>query len=191
MFFERYNKNVMEPFAISVISGSFNSKYAEYTQPTNTDNFDYLSPDGMHALEVVSVIPKNELEAYEYEKQLSKGKTNLKKSRIKCAKFKEDGHLLSYYGGSLRPIIKSIEDAVKLKSSKAKKRTAIRQYDSIDLCVCVQDSGLMDLYSYQIADFTFDFGTSGFNNIVCITPSYFFRYTKGCGFEEYARKKFQ
>ena len=42
MYYERYSKGVIEPFAIEAIAKSFNSKYAEYRQPTNTDNFDFI-----------------------------------------------------------------------------------------------------------------------------------------------------
>ena len=31
MFFERYSKEVIEPFAISVIAKSFDTKYAQYS----------------------------------------------------------------------------------------------------------------------------------------------------------------
>lgn len=185
MPFARYDKNTMEPFAISVIAHSFSSVYSEYIQPTDTDNFDFISPDGLHALEVVSVIPKNEINAYEYEAQLSKGKKNLKLDKVEWAKVNEDGSLSSYYGGSLRSTIEMIMGAVKKKCAKAKGRKNFCQYESIDLCVCVQDGSLMDLHSYQIADF--DFADIVFNNIFFITPSYFFRYTKQFGFEEYPR----
>ena len=50
MFFERYNKEVIEPFAISVIAKSFDTKYAQYIHPTDDDNFDYISLDGLHAV---------------------------------------------------------------------------------------------------------------------------------------------
>lgn len=183
MYYKRYSKEVMEPFAIQAIAKSFDSKYAEYTQPTNTDNFDFLSPDGLSAVEVVSIIPDNERKAYVYGLELSKGKTNLKTSGIKRAVFKEDGSLFCYYGGSVPEIIKAIKNAVTEKSTKAERRKQIRRFDSIDLCVCVQDGSLMDLQSYQIADF--DFSESPFANIFFITPSYFIRYSKDSSFEDY------
>ena len=185
MFFERYNKVVIEPFAISVIAKSFDAKYAQYIHPTDDDNFDYISLDGLHAMEVVLVIPENERKAYEYEVQFSKGKTHLRINRIKDARIREDGSLLSYYGGSLRSLIAAIKDVVKIKCSKSKRRKAIKSFVTVDLCVCVQDGSLMDLHSYRIAGF--DFSESKFDNIFFITPSYFFRYSKATGFEEYPR----
>lgn len=185
MFFERYDKEIMEQFAKDVISKSFDYKYFKYIKPVNTDNFDFISPDGLNALEVTSVIPKNVLEAYQYEKEMAKGKTNLKKQRIKEAVFKDDGSLSSYYGGSFGAIIKEIKNAVEEKNTKAKRRKELRNYDSVDLCICVQDGGLMDLYSYKIAGFAFD--NSEFDNIFFITQSFFFRYSKNTGFEEYQR----
>lgn len=186
MFFERYGKKVMEPFAISVIARSFDSRYADYTQPENTDDFDFVSPDGLHAVEVVSIIPENEKNAYEYELQLSKGKTELRKNRIKDAVFKEDGSFISYYGGSFHSIITMIRNTVENKCNKAKRRAENHYYETIDLCVCVQDGSLMDLRSYQLANF--DFSDVPFDNIFFITPSYFFRYSKASSFQEYLRK---
>lgn len=185
MFFERYSKEVIEPFAIAVIAKSFDIKYAQYIHPTDNDDFDYITLDGLHAVEAVLVIPENEKKAYEYEVQLSKGKTHLRINRIKDAVIREDGSLLSYYGGSLRSLIASIKEAVNVKCNKAKRRKAIKAFETVDLCVCVQDGSLMDLHSYRIAGF--DFSESQFDNIFFITPSYFFRYSKATGFEEYPR----
>lgn len=185
MLHRRYSKDVMEPFALTVISKSFDSRYSEYTRPTDTDNFDFISPDGVQALEVVSIIPDNEIKAYEYETQHFKGKTNLNVKIIKCAKIKENGSLLAYYGGSIGEIIRLINERVVEKCEKAKRRSAMHKYESVDLCVCVQDGSLMDLQSYIIADFNFT--ETPFKNIFFITPSYFFRYTKEYGFEEYPR----
>ena len=185
MFFERYNKKVMEPFAITVIAKSFDTKYAQYVHPIDDDNFDFISSDGLHAMEIVSVIPENEKKAYQYEVQLSKGKIDLRANKIKDAVVREDCSLLSYYGGSLRSIITAIKKAVDYKCKIAKRRKTIKSYETVDLCVCVQDGGLMDLYSYRIADF--DFKESQFDNIFFITPSHFFRYSKDTDFEEYLR----
>ena len=186
MFFERYNKKVMEPFAITVIAKSFDAKYAQYIHPTNDGDFDFISLDGLHAVEVVTVFPKNEKEAYEYEVQLYKGKTHLRTNRIKDAIVKEDGSLLSYYGGSLRSIIADIKKEVNRKCDKVNRRKTINNsVKCIDLCVCVQDGSLMDLHSYTTAGF--DFTESPFDNIFFITPSYFFRYSRTTGYEEYPR----
>jgi len=62
--FKRYDKDELEPFAITVISQSFDLKYAEYIRPEDTDNFDFVSPNGKCAVEVVLVAPKNEMNAY-------------------------------------------------------------------------------------------------------------------------------
>ena len=186
MFFERYSKKVMEPFAITVIAKSFDSKYAQYIHPSDDNDFDYISPDGLHAVEVVSVIPQNEMNAYEYEVQLSKGKRHLKTIKIAGAVVSEDGKLVRFYGGSLRTIISEIQNAVNKKCDKAKKRAEKQHYEAIDLCVCVQDGSLMDLHSYQLANF--DFSGVPFDNIFFITPLYFFRYSKASSFEEYPRK---
>ena len=101
------------------------------------------------------------------------------------ATFKNDGSLFKYYGSSIGAIIAKILAAVDNKSDKARRRIVKHHFDKIDLCVLVQDGSLMDLHSYQISDF--DFSNVPFENIFFITPSYFFRYTKTIGFQEYQR----
>lgn len=188
-FSERYEKKTTEPFAISVISKSFDSKYAEYIHPKDTDNFDFVSPDGKRAVEVVFAIPKNELSTYAYEKALSKNSPESKreatKRKLKQAKFDNDGNILRYYGGSIQEIIKIIKKRVTEKNEKVQKRKNFEEYESIDLCVGVQDGSLMDIWSYRNADF--DFKDLVFDNIFFITPSHFFRYSVSSGFEEYPR----
>ena len=187
--FERYEKGTTELFALSVISKSFDSKYAEYIYPQNTDNFDFISPDDKRALEVVFAIPQNELNTYAYEKALSKNSPESKKEatkrKIKQAKFDKDGSILRYYGGSIQEIVKIIKKRVAEKNEKAKKRKNFEKYESIDLCVGVQDGSSMDMQSFQMADFNFK--DLVFDNIFFITPSHFFRYSVSSGFEEYPR----
>lgn len=77
-FYKRYSKEIMESFALRVLKFSFDSKYGEYFAPANSDNFDYISPDGNDALEITSIITKNEMEEYIYEKLKASGKQNLK-----------------------------------------------------------------------------------------------------------------
>ncbi len=60
----RYNKKTIEPYAISVISQSYDKTYASFYSPVDTDNFDYLSVDGTKALEISLVLTSNESEAY-------------------------------------------------------------------------------------------------------------------------------
>ena len=186
MFFERYDKKHMESFAINVIAKSFDLKYATYVRPTDTDNFDYVSPDDLHAVEIVSVIPANELEAYKYEKQLAQGKKMPQSDRVINAIVREDGSLGGYYGGSLTAIIQSVKNAIIEKCTKARKRTNLQKYETIDLCICIVDGGLLDLYSFQNA--RFDFSESLFDNIFFITASCFIRYSKSSLYEEYSRK---
>lgn len=44
-FFERYNKKVIEEFALGVITESFDKKYGAYIKSQDSDNFDFISPD--------------------------------------------------------------------------------------------------------------------------------------------------
>lgn len=57
-FYKRYSKEIMESFALRVLKFSFDSKYGEYFAPANSDNFDYISPDGNDALEITSIKTK-------------------------------------------------------------------------------------------------------------------------------------
>lgn len=89
------------------------------------------------------------------------------------------------YGGSIQEIIKIIKKRVTEKNEKAQKRKNFEKYESIDLCVGVQDGGLIDMQSFQMADFNFK--DLVFDNIFFITPSYFLRYSTSTGFEKYTR----
>lgn len=185
MFFKRYDKHIMEPFAIKIIEKSFDEKYGEYLHPLDDDDFDYVSPDGMCAVEMVSVIPPNEINVYKYEMLLAAGKKP-RTTEIKGAAIKEDGNLLAYHGGSLTGIMKQITECVRRKSEIAKRRMENKQYMRVDLCVSIQDGGLMDLRSYQIMDF--EFSQCPFENIFFITRSCFIRYSEATSFEEYPRR---
>ncbi len=188
--FKRYDKSEIEPFAISVIAQSFDSKYAEYIRPKDTDNFDLVSPDGKRAVEVVLVAPENEMNAYVYEKTIDnpnspESKKEATKRKIKQAVFDEDGKPRRYYGGSIQEIVKEIKKRATEKNEKAHKRKNFEMYESVDLCVCVQDGALLDILSFQIADF--DFKELVFDNIFFITTERFLRYSADNGFEEYQR----
>lgn len=175
----------MEPFALRVLRFSFDLKYGEYHAPTNSDNFDYVSPDGNNALEITSVITKNEMEEYIYEKFKASGKQNLKSSHIKDLKLTDDGDIQSYYGGSMSEVISLIRKALENKQKKALRRLEIKSYKSVDLCMCINDGSLFNKYSFEIA-FN-DLDKYLFNNIFFITSAHFIRYNKKIGFEEYPR----
>jgi len=75
---KQYNKETIEPFALNTIARSFDPKYSEYSSPTDTNNFDFISKDGTCALEVTLVIPENERREHIYEVKKAKVKTILK-----------------------------------------------------------------------------------------------------------------
>lgn len=184
-FFERYNKHIIEPFAIKTIAASYDKEYGTYYSPTDTNNFDYISPTHEQAIEITSVIPKNEINVYKYEKLKSKRKTHLRTSHIKSLKLKPNGDIYSYYGGSINEINHAIRKSLELKHAKAVERIKNKPYKQVDLCICIQDGSLMDLFSFELA-FT-DLEKYIFDNIFFITPSYFIHYKKGNGFFEYPR----
>ena len=67
-FFERYDKRIIEPFAIKTIAASFDERYGMYHSPIDTDNFDYISKlkDKGYDLYILSDIAK---ESHEYVKR--------------------------------------------------------------------------------------------------------------------------
>lgn len=150
-FYKRYSKEILEPFALRVLKFSFDSKYEEYFAPTNSDNFDYISSNGNNALEITSVITKNEMKEYIYEKLSASGKKNLKSSYIKDLQLTDDGHIQSYYGGSMSETISLIRKRLESKQKKALKRLEIKSYESVDLCMCINDGSLLDKYSFELA----------------------------------------
>lgn len=185
-FFERFSKEIIEPFAIKTIAASFDSRYHTYLSPSNSDNFDYLSPSGDCALEITTVIPGNEMNMYVYEKLKANGKDNLDFSKIKGLRLKDNGEIYSYYGGSVVEIVKAINKSIQNKQSKALNRIKKKTYKYIDLAICMVDGSLFDLSSFEL-NFK-DLISEPFNNIFFITPLYFIRYNKDMGFIEYPRK---
>lgn len=99
MRYDRYDKNVIEPYALSTIAYSYDLSYKNYFRPKNTDNFDYISQDGKRALEISLVISENEREAYIYDKELN-NKKDPDPLRIKDVRIEENGNIVSYRGGS-------------------------------------------------------------------------------------------
>lgn len=185
VFFDYLNKSTIEPFAQKTIGLSFDKKYLEYYSPSNKDNFDLISPMNDNALEVTTVIPKNIIASYKYEKAMAKGKKNLRISQIKGAQFKEDGTLHSCNGCSIKEIIESTYIAIKEKKRIAEKRMREHKYICVDLCLCMFEGGLFDLTSFELA-FN-DLHQYPFSNIFFITNSCFIVFNKNYGFKEHAR----
>lgn len=185
MFFKRYSKEIIEPFALNTIGLSFDSKYLLYKAPLNSDNFDFISPDGKKALEITLVITENERNAYQYEIEKAKGKNKLDLSRVNYLKI-SDEHLDLYYGGSMSEIKSAIFEAIKNKQIKAETRIERTGVETIDLCICMYDGSLLDLNSFKL--FNLDINNVIFDNIFFITPSYFIRYDiKNNELSEYPR----
>ena len=167
-----YNSNIMELFAQKTISLSYNSIYSTFDWNKKADDFDFTSPDKKIALEVVSIIPKNIIEACKYEKELAKGKKPTSKN-IKMAKIDTSGSLISYYGGSMTEIRRAFINAIKIKHEKAIKRPI--KYAVYELCICADDGALFD------SDLSFDFLLESdllskvcFSKIFIITSAHFF-----------------
>ena len=61
MFFERFDKKIIEKFALQTISKSFNYTYGEFILPNDTNNFDAVSLDNSRALEVTIAVAENNM----------------------------------------------------------------------------------------------------------------------------------
>jgi len=179
----RYDKRIIEPFALNTLAKSFDNRFNLYYKPENTDNFDFISLDNKRALEVVSVVSKNEMNAYVYENELLKGKQNLNTKNIKEARLNDDGSLQRYYGASIQELLSLIEERTEKKNTKAIIRAESSSFEVVDLCLCVDDGGLLDLNSCNALNFK----SYIFNNIFIITSSCFLCYNKLSGFKEYRR----
>lgn len=184
-FFERYDKHIIEEFAIRTISKSYDSSYGLYLIPTDTDDFDGVSPDNRHALETTLVTSNNNMEAYKYEKQFAYGKRKPHTKRIKGAQLNVFGELTQWQGGPIAEIVEKIQKTIDEKESKAKKRLSIKKYETVDLCICIDDGGWFDGKDFSLINLTLN--DTIFENIFFITSSLFFRYTKANGFEQYKR----
>ena len=184
MFFKRYDKKVIEEFAIRTIRKSFDDSYGLYILPNDTNNFDSISPDNRRALEITLVVSKNNMEGYIYEKLFAQGKPNLEFEHIKNYKTNSSGKLLQWQGGPIEEISNKIQQAINQKEEKARKRLSKKQYDSIDLCICIDDGGYFDAETF--GNINFDIGDI-FTNIFYITSSLFLRYTKQEGIKQYKR----
>ena len=182
-FFERYEKKITEPYAIKVLSMSFDSKFNEYMSPSNPDNFDYISPDGQSALEVTIAISQNEKEAYIFEKSAAKGKKKLDETKVKELVLNDNSEIRSYYGGTIAEIKKIIRCRIDEKQYKALKRLKNNPVNKLDLCVLINDGGILDKTSFEW--YFDDLNKYVFNNIFFVTPSCFVCYKKNIGFKEY------
>lgn len=183
MFFERFDKKIIEKFALQTISKSFNYTYGEFILPNDTDNFDAVSLDNSRALEVTIAVAENNMKGYVYEKEFSKGKPNLNVADIKNAELKPSGELLFWHGGTIQELVLKIQTAVIKKDEKARKRLATQPHSIVDLCICIADGALLDFYSFLIMDLDLD--STVFENYFFITSKLFIRYSKESGFEQY------
>lgn len=181
-FYKRYDKKTIESFAKNTISEKYDKKYSSYYSPSNSDNFDYISPSREDAIEITTAIPENEMNYYVFETQKAKGKSNLNYEKVKGLKLNANGEMKRYYGGSLQEIIELIYDRIESKQKKALTRTESKSYKHIDLCVCIQDGSLLDLSSFQ-REFS-NLGKYIFDKIFFITPSHFIVYEKDTGLYE-------
>ena len=164
-FVKYYSKEIMEPFALSTIALSFDKRYEEYNNPKDTDNFDFISSNNENALEVTTAIPENMMRAYIYEKQRAKGISKVKTDKlmddIRNVKINDNGDLVLFYGGSMSEIKLKIKDSIQIKQEKALKRLKSKTYKNVDLCICIDDGGLFDKYSFDLffegfEDYIFD-----------------------------------
>ncbi len=181
--YNRYDKNIIEPFALKTIANSYDKSYEKYIKPNDTDNFDYYSEDSKRFLEISLIITDNERRAYEYDKLWIKNKNPITRG-IKNAVFSKDKKLCRYHGGEIQEICNMILERIIEKHKKAINRIKSKN-DAIDLCLCINDGGILDFYSF-ILGFD-DFNEYIFDNIFFITRDCFILYNKSIGFKEYPK----
>jgi hypothetical protein len=185
LFFERYDKNTIEEFALRTISKSFDDRYKFYFSPKNPDNFDFISPNNTRALEVTLAISSNDMEGYKYEKLYAQGKRNLSAKHIVGSKLSDSGELVQWCGGPFEEILIKIEEAIIKKEAIAQKRLSCSNYECVDLCVCIDDGGCLFENDFPLSNL--ELNNSLFENIFFITSKLFYRYTKQGGYEQYKR----
>ena len=72
------------------------------------------------------------------------------------------------------------------KQKKALKRLKNKPYKMIDLCLCIDDGGMLDIFSFEIGLKNLD--RYIFRSIFFITSNCFIYYNKESDFEEYNRQ---
>ena len=138
---ELYNisSDTYEEFSIKVLTLSYDSKYSNFIYHGKDDEFDYTSSDDDVALEVVSIIPDNIINAVKYENAMEKGKKP-DSEKVLLSKTDSDGNLIMYYGGSIGEIKQKIKDSIQIKKNKTLRR---KKYKKYKLCICIHDGGLL------------------------------------------------
>ena len=169
----KYSKNIVEEFAIKVISNSYDELYSNFVWNKQKDDFDFISTDDLAALEVTLCIDKNVEQVLSYESSLSKG-NNPDPFRIKNSHIDDKNkELLLYYGGSMEEMRKLVIEKIKEKEEKRKNRS--KKYNRYELCLCVDDGSLFN----RPADFEFIIGSgilskTKFSRLFIITCSNFY-----------------
>jgi len=167
-----YSSEIMEKFAIRIISNSFDYSYSEYIWHDKDDDFDFTSPDDMTALEIATIISRNTQNAIQYEKALGNGKKP-DVSKVRNAHIDKNGELLIYYGGSMCETINDIVATINKKEAKRVKRT--KKYNRYELCLCIDEGGIFNTPN------DFDFliensylSSTGFSRLFLIMSSNFY-----------------
>ena len=172
----------MEEFSIRTIRKSYKSFYCDYIWHDKEDDFDFTSPDDKIALEVVTILSKNEINAIQYEKALDSNKSP-DISRVINSHADNEGELLYYHGGTMSEIKDAVIEAILKKEEKRKKRT--KKYNCYELCICINEGGLFN----RCCDFKFIFKTlktTKFSRVFIITCLNFF-VVENNQIEEYKR----
>ena len=167
-----YSSEIMEKFAIRVLSKSFDQIYENYIWHNKDNDFDFTSQDDTIALEVATILPQNIINVIQYEKTLDNGKIP-DIYKVISAHVDSDGELLSYYGGSMYEIRKAIVNMIDKKESKRINRT--KKYVRYELCLCIDEGALFN----TVRDFEFIINSNilnrtGFSRLFLITSSNFY-----------------
>lgn len=167
-----YSSATMEKFAIRVIANSFDESYSNYIWHDKDDDFDFTSVDDAIALEVITILPCNVINAIQYERALDKDKIpNVKE--VVDAQIDQEGELLIYYGGSMDEIRNTIVEAISKKGIKRAKRKKL--YYRYELCLCVEEGGLFNTPSnFRFIIDKYVLSSTKFSRLFIITCSNFY-----------------
>ena len=168
-----YSDKTIEPFAIEIISASYNPIYKEFHWNKKADDFDFVHYDLGIGLEVSVIISANTQKVVAYQNSFRKDINS-----IRGAKTNENGDLSAWYGGSGLELRRLIIDRIHTKNAKAQKHIS-NIISECHLCLCIDDGGW-----FQRAE-EFDFlktinsvSKTIFSKIFIVTSSLFLVYEK-------------
>ena len=168
-----YSKELMEPYALDVLTASYNKAYAKYKK-FDLNGFDYESANRKKVLEITIAISDGEKSLLEYEKAYAKnGKAQISKVKNPLT---IDGQLYGIHG-STEEILKSIVTSIKIKEKKRKKKenSKIKCYE---LCVLCPLGYMIGVNNLDIVKELIEKDLCNFHKVFLVTSDYVYIINK-------------